>query len=96
MNRIDRLFAILLKISDGKLFQAEKLAKEFELSERTIYCDMSALIQMGIPIRSEAGVGYLVSEALKGKKVTEGSSCKGTAIALLNVLFVFSVIEKIN
>lgn len=58
MNRIDRLFAILLKISDGKLFQADKLAAEFELSERTIYRDMSALIQMGIPIRSEAGVGY--------------------------------------
>ncbi len=58
MNRIDRLFAILLKISDGKLFQADKLAAEFELSERTIYRDMSALIQMGIPIQSEAGVGY--------------------------------------
>ncbi len=58
MNRIDRLFAILLKISDGKLFQADKLATEFELSERTIYRDMSALIQMGIPIQSEAGVGY--------------------------------------
>lgn len=58
MNRIDRLFAILLKISDGKLFQADKLATEFELSKRTIYRDMSALIQMGIPIRSEAGVGY--------------------------------------
>jgi predicted DNA-binding transcriptional regulator YafY len=47
-----------LKISDGKLFKADKLATEFELSERTIYRDMSALIQMGIPIRSEAGVGY--------------------------------------
>ncbi len=58
MNRIDRLFAILLKISDGKLFQAEKLADEFQLSERTIYRDMSALIEMGIPIQSEAGVGY--------------------------------------
>ncbi len=58
MNRIDRLFAILLKISDGKLIQADKLAAEFELSERTIYRDMSALIQMGIPIQSEAGVGY--------------------------------------
>ncbi len=62
MNRIDRLFAILLKISDGKLFQADKLAAEFELSERTIYRDMSALIQMGIPIRSEAGVGYQLKE----------------------------------
>jgi predicted DNA-binding transcriptional regulator YafY len=40
------------------LFKADKLATEFELSERTIYRDMSALIQMGIPIRSEAGVGY--------------------------------------
>ncbi|HEX2955637.1 MAG TPA: YafY family protein [Chitinispirillaceae bacterium] len=62
MNRIDRLFAILLKISDGKLFQADKLATEFELSERTIYRDMSALIQMGIPIRSEAGVGYQLKD----------------------------------
>jgi predicted DNA-binding transcriptional regulator YafY len=62
MNRIDRLFAILLKISDGKLFQADKLAAEFELSERTIYRDMSALIQMGIPIRSEAGVGYQLKD----------------------------------
>ncbi len=58
MNRIDRLFSILLKISDGKLFQAEQLAAEFELSERTIYRDMSALIEMGVPIHSEAGVGY--------------------------------------
>ncbi len=62
MNRIDRLFAILLKISDGKLFQADKLAAEFELSERTIYRDMSALIQMGIPIQSEAGVGYQLKQ----------------------------------
>jgi predicted DNA-binding transcriptional regulator YafY len=62
MNRIDRLFAIVLKISDGKLFQADKLATEFELSERTIYRDMSALIQMGIPIRSEAGVGYQLTD----------------------------------
>lgn len=62
MNRIDRLFAILLKISDGKLFQADKLAAEFELSERTIYRDMSALIEMGIPIHSEAGVGYQLSD----------------------------------
>lgn len=62
MNRIDRLFAILLKISDGKLFQADKLAAEFELSERTIYRDMSALIQMGIPIQSEAGVGYQLKD----------------------------------
>jgi predicted DNA-binding transcriptional regulator YafY len=62
MNRIDRLFAILLKISDGKLFQAEELANEFELSERTIYRDMSALIEMGIPIHSEAGVGYQLRE----------------------------------
>lgn len=62
MNRIDRLFAILLKISDGKVFQAEKLAAEFQLSERTIYRDMSALIEMGIPIHSEAGIGYQLRE----------------------------------
>lgn len=62
MNRIDRLFAILLKISDGKVLQAEELAAEFDLSDRTIYRDMRALIGMGIPIQSEAGVGYQLRE----------------------------------
>ena len=58
MNRIDRLFALLLRISDGKLFRADDLASDFELSQRTIYRDLKALAELGVPIRAEAGVGY--------------------------------------
>lgn len=61
MNRIDRLLAILLKISNGRLFKAKELAEAFELSERTVYRDISALMDLGVPIRSEAGVGYILS-----------------------------------
>jgi predicted DNA-binding transcriptional regulator YafY len=61
MNRIDRLLAILLKISNGRLFKAKELAEAFELSERTVYRDISALMDLGVPIQSEAGVGYILS-----------------------------------
>jgi predicted DNA-binding transcriptional regulator YafY len=44
MNRIDRLLAILLQISNGRLFKAKELAENFELSERTVYRDISALV----------------------------------------------------
>jgi predicted DNA-binding transcriptional regulator YafY len=37
MNRIDRLFALLLKLQAKKQLRAEDLARHFEVSKRTIY-----------------------------------------------------------
>ena len=64
MNRIDRLFAILLMLQKHKHkpITAMTLGKRFEVSERTIYRDMQALMEMGIPIIASPAEGYLLSE----------------------------------
>ncbi len=38
--------------------RASELAAHFEVTERTIYRDISALSEAGVPISGEAGVGY--------------------------------------
>jgi len=62
MNRIDRLFAILLMLQTRKWIRARDFANKFEITERTVYRDMSALLQMGVPIISQAGEGYSLLE----------------------------------
>jgi predicted DNA-binding transcriptional regulator YafY len=58
MNRIDRLFAILLMLQDSQRVTAQQLATRFGTSERTIYRDIRALMAMGIPIVPLPGEGY--------------------------------------
>ena len=62
MNRIDRLFAILLSLQHKRRVRAQDLARQFEVSKRTIYRDLSALNQMGIPIAAMAGEGFELVE----------------------------------
>ncbi|HJZ46752.1 MAG TPA: YafY family protein [Roseiflexaceae bacterium] len=62
MNRIDRLFAILLLLQHKRRVRAEDLARAHEVSERTIYRDMVALQESGVPIISLPGVGYELVE----------------------------------
>jgi predicted DNA-binding transcriptional regulator YafY len=62
MNRIDRLFAILLTVQHKRRIRAQDLAQQFEVSKRTIYRDMSALNQMGIPIVAMPGEGFELVE----------------------------------
>lgn len=62
MNRIDRLFAILLTLQQKRRLRAQDLAQQFEVSKRTIYRDMSALNQMGIPIAAMPGEGFELVE----------------------------------
>jgi predicted DNA-binding transcriptional regulator YafY len=62
--RSDRLLAITMLIADGRLHTAGELSNRFEVSERTIYRDMEALCEAGIPVVALAGKegGYRVSE----------------------------------
>ena len=62
MNRIDRLFGILLLLQSKRHIRAEDIAGKYEISERTVYRDMSALMQLGVPIISQAGEGYSIVE----------------------------------
>ncbi len=62
MNRIDRLLAMVLELQAKKSQRAEDLAATFEISKRTVYRDMLALMEMGIPVVSMPGVGYTLVE----------------------------------
>ncbi len=60
MNRIDRLTAILIHLQSKKVVKAEEMADRFEISLRTVYRDVRALMEAGVPIGSEAGKGYFI------------------------------------
>ncbi|HEX9132416.1 MAG TPA: YafY family protein, partial [Ktedonobacteraceae bacterium] len=58
MNRTDRLLAIILELQGKGRQRAEDLAATFETSKRTIYRDILALGEAGVPIVSIPGRGY--------------------------------------
>jgi predicted DNA-binding transcriptional regulator YafY len=60
MNRIDRLTAILIQLQSKKIVKADEIATRFEISLRTVYRDVKALMEAGVPIGSEAGTGYFI------------------------------------
>ncbi|WP_199758391.1 helix-turn-helix transcriptional regulator [Flavobacterium microcysteis] len=57
-KRFDRIVAILIQLQSKKIVRAQELADRFEVSLRTIYRDIRTLEASGVPIYSEAGVGY--------------------------------------
>jgi predicted DNA-binding transcriptional regulator YafY len=58
MNRTDRLLAIVLELQRAGRRRAEDLAATFETSTRTIYRDMEALSEAGVPVVAVPGQGY--------------------------------------
>ena len=63
MNRIDRLIAILIHLQSKKTVTARELAERFDICKRTVYRDIRALEEAGIPIGSEPGVGYFIVDS---------------------------------
>lgn len=58
MNRTDRLLAIVLELQGRGRARAEDLARQLDVSRRTIYRDVLALNEAGVPIVSLPGQGY--------------------------------------
>lgn len=62
MNRTDRLLAIVLELQGKGQRRAEDLATTFETSKRTIYRDVQALCEAGVPVTAVPGQGYSLVE----------------------------------
>ncbi|MES2517668.1 MAG: YafY family protein [Bacteroidota bacterium] len=64
-KRLSRLTAILTQLQTKRLLTATELANKFSVSVRTIYRDIRALEQSGVPILTEDGKGYSLMEGYK-------------------------------
>lgn len=64
-KRFDRIVAILIQLQSKKIVKAQELADRFECSLRTIYRDIRTLEASGVPIYSEAGVGYALMDGYR-------------------------------
>jgi len=60
MNRVDRLFGITILLQARKYVPAERIAGQFNISVRTVYRDIKALAEQGIPVSFEVGRGYFL------------------------------------
>jgi predicted DNA-binding transcriptional regulator YafY len=81
MNRVDRLFAILLHLQGRRVTTAASLAARFEVSLRTLYRDLAALGEAGVPLVAEAGVGYRL---MPGYALVPARFSEAEALALLS------------
>ncbi|WP_045469889.1 helix-turn-helix transcriptional regulator [Sporocytophaga myxococcoides] len=64
-KRLSRLTAILTQLQTKRLLTATALADKFAVSVRTIYRDIRALEQAGVPIITEEGKGYKLMEGYR-------------------------------
>lgn len=64
-KKFDRVVAILTQLQSKRIVKAQELADRFGVSLRTIYRDIRTLEASGVPISSEAGIGYSIVEGYK-------------------------------
>src|ERR1700743_407141 len=61
MRRTERLFAIIQILRRARApITAQAMAEELETSLRTVYRDVAELIAQRVPVRGEAGIGYML------------------------------------
>ncbi len=65
MRKADRLFEIIQILRRSKRpVTADAMAAELETSKRSVYRDIAALLAQRVPIRGEAGIGYVLDRGL--------------------------------
>lgn len=61
MNRIDRLMGLITVLQSKKYVLPETLASRFDMSLRTVYRDIKALNEIGVPVSFEPNKGYHIA-----------------------------------
>lgn len=65
IKRVSRLTAIVTQLQTKRIITATQLADKYNVSIRTIYRDIKALEQAGIPVVTEEGKGYSLVEGYR-------------------------------
>jgi predicted DNA-binding transcriptional regulator YafY len=86
MNRIDRLLGYILALQGRRRLTAAQLAAQFEVSARTVYRDLEALAELGVPIVASPGHGYSLSPGYHLPPVML-TPAEASALALAGGLF---------
>ena len=60
MNRTDRLMGIVALLQSKKYVTAEAIAERYHISVRTVFRDLRAMGEIGVPIGFEPGQGYFI------------------------------------
>ncbi len=58
MSQLSRLISILTLLKSKRILTATELSEKFNVSIRTIYRDISKLIEAGVPVITIEGRGY--------------------------------------
>ncbi len=112
MNRINRISGILIKLQSQRVVKAREIAEMFSISLRTVYRDIRTLEEAGIPILSEAGVGYSIMKGyflppimfthdeavalLTARKFVEKMADKSTHSAYSNAMIKIKAVLKLS
>ena len=112
MNRINRISAILIKLQSKRVVKAREIAEMFSISLRTVYRDIRTLEEAGIPILSEAGIGYSIMKGyflppimfthdeavalLTAQKFVEKMADKSTNSAYTNAMIKIKAVLKLS
>ena len=86
MNRLDRITSILIQLQSKKIITAKEMADRFEVSNRTIYRDISTLRNAGVPIGEEEGIGYFIVDGYRLPPVTFTQEEANALIAVGKIL----------
>ncbi|MDR1624600.1 MAG: YafY family transcriptional regulator [Tannerellaceae bacterium] len=65
MNRIDRLSAILIMLQSSTSVKPKQITDRFTIGLRTVYRDIKALEEAGIPIAGDSRIGYSLVDGFK-------------------------------
>lgn len=90
MNRIDRLFGILTLLQSKKYVQAETIATKFNISVRTVYRDVKALCEQGVPVSFEPAKGYFIVNGYFLPPVSFNSDEANALLLIESIVYGFS------
>lgn len=96
---MDRLLGILTLLQSKKFIPAEKIADKYDISVRTVYRDIKALAELGIPVSFEAPKGYFIVQGYFLPPVsfsTEEANALLLAEALVNSFTDRSIQQQYN